>query len=183
VCSEGESNCPDPATVTSYQSGGGDNNELSQLTNPEAILLTLPDGSVWVELYVSSLDSGGTSGSEEGRLYYGNTSNIADLISSGSFFDFAYNTDTSLGINIEGEIMALMDNAVKLAVSTSSYLLFTHQTPLGSANEDYLVWKGVIETGGSPPSEVVVPEPGILALLSLGLGLAGLGFTRRRIKA
>src|SRR4051794_11332262 len=73
VCSPGES-------CNIGGSGGGDANELSQLTNNEAILLTLASGSSWVDLWVSSLDSGGTGGLEQGTLYWGNTSNITTLL-------------------------------------------------------------------------------------------------------
>src|SRR4051812_14975240 len=67
VCSPGES-CNIGTT------GAGDANELSQLNNNEAILLNLASGSNWLDLYVSSLDSGGTNNQEQGMVYWGNTS-------------------------------------------------------------------------------------------------------------
>jgi hypothetical protein len=74
VCSPGES-C----------SSGGDFNELSQLTNNEAITLTDTNGGVWTSLWVSSLDSGGTGGNESGIIYWSTTGTPGSFTNSFSF--------------------------------------------------------------------------------------------------
>ena len=69
--------------------GSGDDNELSQLENSEAILLSLTPGYSWSELWVSSLDSGGAdldgtggpnTSAEAGRLYWGTSSDAARFL-------------------------------------------------------------------------------------------------------
>ena len=62
VCSEGETNCTN---------GTGDVNEISQLTNSEALLLSIPDGYSWTSLWVSSLDSNNNTGDETGTVVLG----------------------------------------------------------------------------------------------------------------
>ena len=60
VCSEGDA----------CGTGGGDVNELDNSGTLEFIVLERPDGTHWTQLWVSSLDSGGTGGSKEGRLVW-----------------------------------------------------------------------------------------------------------------
>lgn len=67
VCSPGES-CGAIGT-----GGSGDDNELSQATHQEVIVLTKPAGYSWSDLVISSLDSGGTNGAEQGTLFWSST--------------------------------------------------------------------------------------------------------------
>ena len=157
VCAEGLANCSIGGT------GDGDDNELSQLTVQEAIRLTATYGYSWTELWVSSLDSGGTGGSEEGRLYWGNDGDILALLAGPSFV-FKY-PDFGAGI-VEGDILGLA--AAAGFDPGARYVLFVPYGALGD-NNDYLVYGA---------SGVAVPEPATLALL--GLGFAGFSAVRRR---
>ena len=68
-CSEG-SNCGTTSTL-----GNGDWNELSNNYKDEIIRLTLPTGKVWTDIFVSSLDEGGSGNNETGTLYWSDVAN------------------------------------------------------------------------------------------------------------
>ena len=154
-------------TETNCATGGGDVNELDNSGDDEAIRLTRPLGTTWKELWVSSLDSGGSDGNETGILYWSNNANSFSSVNSFEFSFFALP-----GTTVEGNILAL--SVASSFDPTALYVLFVNDTSNGE-NNDYLVWKGVVETRISRQE---VPEPASIALL--GLGLAGLGFSRRK---
>jgi hypothetical protein len=167
VCSEGVAASGNPCHIGG--TGGGDVNELSQMTKEEAILLTLAPGWHWTELWVSSLDSGdspGTSdkdGKEAGKIYWGSSTDVATLLGGPSFnFEF-----TQFGSAVEGNILGLPGAGVFNAASQS--VLFRPNGLLGE-NNDYLVY------GASATNPV--PEPATLTLM--GLGIAGAAARRRR---
>jgi hypothetical protein len=154
VCSEG----------ASCATGGGDVNELDNAGTPEFIVLQRPDGTHWTQLWVSSLDSGGSGGSEEGKLVWGNS--LAELAAGTNSFLFAW---PNFGGAVEGNILSLL--AASGFNPDALYVMFTHPTGVGD-NNDYLVWKGAYERG-----RFLVPEPGTLALLGTALAIGAL---RRR---
>ncbi|WP_158287832.1 PEP-CTERM sorting domain-containing protein [Falsiroseomonas bella] len=155
VCSEGASAC---------RSGGGDVNELDNDGSNEFIRLTLPTGELWETLWVSSLDGGGSGGSEEGRLQWSNDPTFGSVIGSANF---AYT-----GGSVEKEILA----SIAGFDTSAKYLLFSHPGSVGDDN-DYLVWKG---TTVADPNFIPAPEPASLTLLGAGIFAMGLARRRRR---
>ncbi|HYA45992.1 MAG TPA: PEP-CTERM sorting domain-containing protein [Burkholderiales bacterium] len=158
VCSEG-SLCG-PAAGPGY----GDYNELSNERNDEVIRLTRPDNTVWSDLWVSSLDSGGTNNNEKGIVY---SSDLATPVLSGG----ASFSHSALGAD-DGSIWSL----VSAGIDPTDKYLFLRADPTntvwGKGNNDYLVW-GV----GVLP----IPEPETYAMLLAGLALLGLAARRSNL--
>jgi PEP-CTERM motif len=161
VCSPGES----------CLSGGGDVNELSQLTNNELIRLDKGDTtSTWDELWVSSLDGNGTGGSPEGGTLYWSDNSDPDGIAGYSSFSFAFG---DFGGSVEGDLFDIGLASATGWDPTAQYLFFVPDGAIGD-NNDYLVWKGVTT------AQSEVPEPATLLLL--GSGLLGVAARARRQK-
>jgi hypothetical protein len=158
VCSEGTPSC---------STGGGDVNELDNAGAIEAIRLTNGNaGTVWTSLWVSSLDSGGDGGSEEGWLLWGD--------GPGQRFAFSYGT-TAGKCNVECDVLLLAKGALSAsaydALVNTAVIGFTPKFDAGT-NNDYLVWKGSVAS---------VPEPATAALF--GAALLGFGVRRRAKKS
>ena len=164
-CSAGES-CGAANTT-----GNGDANELSnESRKTEIIRLTRPSGESWSNIWVSSLDSGGTNNNETGTFYWSNsaTPNLSTM--TGITFSHG-----QLAGADEGSIWSLVSghgfdpNANYLFFRAGSYDTFGHA--LNGTNNDYLVW-GV--------NVAAVPEPEIYVMMGIGLALMILVARRKR---
>ena len=170
VCSSAEQ---DAKQCAIDGSGGGDWNELSNESGPEFIRLTRPDNYEWSSLWVSSLDSGGTDGDEEGLLLWSKDDPTG--FSDANSVAFTYVKDGP----VEFDLFATI--SIPSALRNAKYLLFTHLGEFGTekegTNNDYLVWKGAVTGREEVPG---APEPATIALMSLAL--VGVGAARRRRK-
>lgn len=161
-CSTGET-CGSTTTT-----GSGDYNELSNEKNNEVIRLTRSNGTSWSNIFVSSLDSGGTASNETGTVYWSNTAN-ADLSTLSTKATFSY---SQIAPSVEGSIFGLLPG-----FDVSAKYVYFRAGPANGTNNDYLVW-GV---NVNPISVSSVPEPETYAMILAGLGL--MGFVARRRKA
>ncbi len=179
-----------PIKSSHCSNGGGDYNELSNLHGQELIQLTLPTPSFeWVEVDLSSLDSGG-SPKERGIVFAANSA-LRTNLSLESLLDgsaagiteisrFVTNGGSSYGpIDLSGFAnspylyfiafdWAAYDACINGNMSTASGCATYYETH--NNNNDYLIQDVVIA--------YPAPEPATLSIV--GLGLAGLGFMRRR---
>ncbi len=164
--------------------GAGDLNELSNMHGQELIQLNLSNSTQeWISIALSSLDNNGSSPLERGIVFASNDpitnfldKSVEDLL-------------TQTGINIVKEFESAGSSALYTIDSSNSdlalyqqdtYLYFVafdwydynnHNTLRN--NNDYLI--------SSLTIDYPVPEPATLSILALGL--AGLGWMRRRQKA
>jgi hypothetical protein len=165
VCSEGQSLC---------LSGAGDKNELSNETSLEWIVLQRPANEAWSQLWVSSLDVGGTGGHEQGTVYWSNT--LGSLTSNFSF------KNGDFGSNAYGNILGLA--AASGFDPFANYVMFRAGLPGGPGsgqNNDYLVWGAtLVACRDCTVQGFPAPEPITVSLF--GAGLAAAVAMRRRQK-
>jgi len=153
--------------------GDGDRNELSNNYRNEIIRLTLPDEMTWSDIWVSSLDDGGSDGNETGTLYWSNSA--TPVLSGGIVFSHDALFHSLSGDPVEGSIFGyLIANGFDV---NADYVFFragsydAYGNSLNGSNNDYVVWGA----GVAP-----IPEPEIYAMMLAGLALTV--FTARRRK-
>lgn len=164
-CSEGLSNCTG-SSGPSYNygvNGRGDWNELGNNNKDEVIRLSKSSGKQWTNLWVSSLDNGGSHSNESGIVYWSNVA-TPDLNALTTFAKI----NANLLPGDEGSIWTQMTGA---GFDVNAGYVFFRADAANGTNNDFLVW-GV---GVAP-----VPEPEIYAMLGAGFGL--MGFVARRRK-
>ena len=148
---------------TNCATGGGDVNELDNSGAFEVIRLDA-GGLDWTDLWVSSLDGGGTNNNESGLVYFSDNA-FAALDATTSSFAVDFN---DLSPSVEGSIWSILQAAgLTAADAQKQYVFFTADGSNGT-NNDYLVWKAT-----------VVPIPAAAWLFGSAL-LGVFGVARRR---
>ncbi len=182
-CSKNESCGP------TNMKGNGDANGISNEERAAIIRLTRTDRMTWSDLWVSSLDSGGSNsnekasgekgGNETGTIYWSNDP-IANLKRISTFTTFSLSS-SGFGYSGEGSIFGRLSrfdvNAKYLFIRAGSYGANGHS--LNGTNSDFLVWSANL----AAVREVNVPgipESEIYAMMLAGLGMIGFVACRRK---
>lgn len=158
-----------PANTTT----NGDFNELSNNINNELLRLTRPTGKKWTDIWISSMDTGGTNSNETGTLYW--SSSATPNLNNGttSFLNFS-NTTLGWGTSaVEGSVFTYLTghgfdvNAPYIFFRAGKWDNLGHST--NGTNNDYVVY-------GVAVARVPEPDSGLLVMA----GLLVLGWMGRR---